>query len=268
MTKNNKGGEKMEDTITKSYWATKEIRKIVEGRKRIAEKGSCETCQFCVPYNEMAYCTIQSNVNQGEYPCDAGKWTETERCFAYQPKISNLVVDSPDEKEHSNRHREYMACLARAVDLANQIEHIQSNKTQAELEMLVNRLIVEVKTMSENTQENKIRRLEMQETKAKIERYWRTVIKVEGRIGGQEGDRKKAIYMIMKVVVQDGLILDKTVRYEVGGHEAPERELEACHVINFALDCPNEFADFIQQIRLAMSETVMKEVKNEISMAA
>ena len=112
--------------------------------------------------------------------------------------------------------------------------------------------------MNENT--NTIRRLEMEETNIRIEKYRRTVIEVEGRIAGQEGNRKKAIYMIMKVVVQDGVITDKTVCHEIGNHAAPERELGAQHIITFALDCPNEFADFIQQIRLAMNETKRKEV--------
>jgi hypothetical protein len=66
--------------------------------------------------------------------CDWGQWTETEACFAYEPKTSELSLDTTEEYEQTKKHREYMKLLAEAVEINATIEYVLSGEAQKKFE--------------------------------------------------------------------------------------------------------------------------------------
>jgi len=139
----------------------KSVPEILDEKKALAAKGSCKTCQFCIPqnneyYGTTHYCGIQGNVNplhfsQAELdkepypygPCDDGNWTEInddgsrERiygCLAYMPRTVEGVSYGDAVV---SRQRAFMHCLAEAVNLHCAVEDVCSGKAQAKLSELL-----------------------------------------------------------------------------------------------------------------------------------
>jgi len=142
----------------------KGVPEILDERKAVAAKGSCKTCQFCIPdpneyYGTTHYCGIQGSVNpihftreeldQEQYPygsCNDGNWSHTEDdgsskpiygCLAYIPRTVEGVSYSDAVV---SRQRAFMHCLAEAVNLHCAIGDVRSGKAQAKLDELLRRL--------------------------------------------------------------------------------------------------------------------------------
>lgn len=142
----------------------KSVPEILDERQALAAKGSCKTCQFCIPqnneyYGTTHYCGIQSNVNPMHFsqaeldkesypygPCDDGNWSHTEDdgsskpiygCLAYMPRTVEGVSCGDAVV---SRQRAFMHCLVKAVNLHCAIEDVRSGKAQAKLDELLRRL--------------------------------------------------------------------------------------------------------------------------------
>jgi hypothetical protein len=138
----------------------KGLKEILAERTEMVAKGSCKTCKFRVPMHIPAgggipeitsECTIQGNWNpiwfseqsleDRAYPwrCREGEWSDDEHgkgyydCFAYQPKVGDLVLSEAEEIEQTRKHREFMSLLDEAAEINADIEYVLSGEAQKKL---------------------------------------------------------------------------------------------------------------------------------------
>lgn len=146
----------------------KGIEEILEERQRIAEKGSCKTCQYLLKVEDedsgdpdVAWeweCGIQGNwepicfsqalLDSKPYPapCDQGSWrniddeghtTDIPVCLAYNPRV---IINVSYGDATVSRQWKYMEDLAGAAKLNGQIDDVKSGKAEEKLATLLAQL--------------------------------------------------------------------------------------------------------------------------------